>query len=164
MFGQRPLHNSRRKCPLRYRAIQSEAVEVFLNFVWVVLSLSLVAGWVFGAHPPTRRDSREWWSEWGRQAVALGILLVILLPVVSLTDDLQAWTAPAEVAHELRRADSTLAIAVASQVSVPWFPALLTAFVPAAHPSGQLAIDSDSCKPQMGVLHPLENRPPPVCL
>ena len=39
------------------------------------------------------------------QIVALALLIVILLPVVSLTDDLQACTAPAEAEHLERRVD-----------------------------------------------------------
>jgi hypothetical protein len=39
------------------------------------------------------------------QIVALAMLIVILLPVVSLTDDLQACTAPAEAEHLARRVD-----------------------------------------------------------
>jgi hypothetical protein len=37
------------------------------------------------------------------QIAALAIVIVILLPVVSLTDDLLACTAPAEVEHLVRR-------------------------------------------------------------
>jgi len=37
------------------------------------------------------------------QIMALAVLIVILLPVVSLTDDLQTCTAPAEVEHLMRR-------------------------------------------------------------
>lgn len=37
------------------------------------------------------------------QVAALAVLIVILLPVVSLTDDLLACTAPAEVEHLVRR-------------------------------------------------------------
>lgn len=37
--------------------------------------------------------------------MALAVLIVILLPVVSLTDDLQACAAPAEMEHLIRRID-----------------------------------------------------------
>jgi len=37
------------------------------------------------------------------QVAALAVLIVILLPVVSLTDDLMACTAPAEIEHLVRR-------------------------------------------------------------
>ena len=39
------------------------------------------------------------------QAVALAMLIVILLPVVSLTDDLQTHSTPAEAEHLGRRVD-----------------------------------------------------------
>jgi hypothetical protein len=39
------------------------------------------------------------------QIMALAVLILILLPVVSLTDDLQACTTPTEVEHLTRRSD-----------------------------------------------------------
>ena len=39
------------------------------------------------------------------QIMALAILIVILFPVVSLTDDLQACTTPTELEHLVRRTD-----------------------------------------------------------
>jgi hypothetical protein len=39
------------------------------------------------------------------QMMALAVLILILLPVVSLTDDLQACTTPTEVEHLTRRSD-----------------------------------------------------------
>jgi hypothetical protein len=77
-------------------------LEVLFNLLWLALSGSLVGLWLWSqrrwAYEPLRVSTRM-------QIMALAILIVILLPVVSLTDDLQACTAPAEVEHLIRRGD-----------------------------------------------------------
>jgi hypothetical protein len=74
-------------------------VELFFNIVWALLSLGLIAFWV---HECTQaqgpRRTRLLW-----QVAALLVLIAVLLPVVSLTDDLQACTTPAEAEHLCRR-------------------------------------------------------------
>jgi hypothetical protein len=71
-------------------------VELFLNIVWLSVSISLV---IFCSHSIRRGHTKLSWSA----AVALCLLLVLLFPVISMTDDLQALTAPAEVEHAMRR-------------------------------------------------------------
>jgi hypothetical protein len=71
-------------------------VELFLNIVWLSVSILLVGLCVRSIrHGHTKLS----WSA----AVALCLLLVLLFPVISMTDDLQAMTAPAEVEHVMRR-------------------------------------------------------------
>jgi hypothetical protein len=69
-------------------------VELFLNFAWLSVSLALVVFWA--------RAARHTWSAF----VALFLLLILLFPVISMTDDLVAMTAPFELEHPSRR-DST---------------------------------------------------------
>jgi hypothetical protein len=135
-------------------------VEFFLNFVWVALSLSMIVAWSVGPFSPTRVSR----SDWGRQVVALGILLIVLLPVVSLTDDLQSWTAPAEVEHGLRRADITVEANSSVAGPVLWLHFALTSLFPVPGSSSQIELAGDFSKPLMGVSHTLENRPPPASL
>lgn len=71
-------------------------MELFLNIVWLSVSISLV---ILCAHSFRHGHTKLSWSG----AVALCLLLVLLFPVISMTDDLQAMTAPAEVEHVLRR-------------------------------------------------------------
>ena len=75
-------------------------MELLFNLLWVGLSIGLIGLWLL--------SRRRWQNDALRpgshiQIAALAIVIVILLPVVSLTDDLLACTAPAEVEHLVRR-------------------------------------------------------------
>jgi hypothetical protein len=71
-------------------------VELFLNIVWLSVSILLVIQCIRSIR---RGHTKLSWSS----AVALCLLLVLLFPVISMTDDLQAMTAAAEVEHVMRR-------------------------------------------------------------
>lgn len=71
-------------------------VEILLNFAWIGISLALI-GWQVRI---SRVHSRR--VEW-RVLVALGLLLMLLLPVISITDDLMAMNTAVEVEHFMRR-------------------------------------------------------------
>jgi hypothetical protein len=77
-------------------------VELVFNLLWLTLSLGLVLFWTMIQHPSANETLR---CSTRMQIVALAMLIVILLPVVSLTDDLQTCTAPAEAEHLGRRVD-----------------------------------------------------------
>jgi hypothetical protein len=70
-------------------------VEIFLNLAWVVLAISLVAAWLC-AENPTGHDRRV-------QLIAIAVLIAILFPVISVSDDLMAIQNPAETDNCLRR-------------------------------------------------------------
>jgi hypothetical protein len=76
-------------------------VELFLNLVWFLVSLLLVVHWTRAAHP-----DRTWRT--GKAAVALLLLVLLLLPVISVTDDLVATTGPSETEHIVRRGEMPL--------------------------------------------------------
>ena len=71
-------------------------MELFLNIVWLSVSIVLV---ILCVHSIRHERTKLSWSA----AVALCLLLVLLFPVISMTDDLQAMTATVEVEHVLRR-------------------------------------------------------------
>jgi hypothetical protein len=77
-------------------------VELFFNLLWLALSFLLLGFWLLRknrwADDSLRRSIAV-------QFIALALLIVVLLPVVSLTDDLQACTVPAESEHLSRRSD-----------------------------------------------------------
>ena len=95
------------------------------------------------------------------QVTALAVLLVILFPVVSLTDDLQTYTGPAEIEHLLRRdmqdqpagQVNTAAIVVAVLFSLPNMQAPGTLSYPCA--SIKTGTPSEESAEACG------NRPPP---
>lgn len=77
-------------------------VELVFNLLWLSLSAALVFFWAVRQRGRTGKSLR---CDTRMQIVALAMLIVILLPVVSLTDDLQTHTTPAEAEHLGRRVD-----------------------------------------------------------
>jgi uncharacterized membrane protein len=75
-------------------------LELLFNLLWVMLSAALFGLWLVvragRAHEKPSTQTRL-------QIVALCLLIVVLFPVVSLTDDLSACATPAEVEHLVRR-------------------------------------------------------------
>jgi len=70
-------------------------METSLNLVWALLAVALVCLWVY--HAP-RQGAGRW-----MQVAAVVTLMVILFPVISVTDDLLATQNPADVEVYLRR-------------------------------------------------------------
>jgi hypothetical protein len=70
------------------------SVELLSNLIWLAVAASLWGLWLAAG-----RDSgkRLLLPRIGLQLVALGVLTTILLPAISITDDLQANHNPAEV-------------------------------------------------------------------
>ena len=133
-------------------------MEVLFNLVWLALSVALLGFWLSG--------QRQWADESLRastrmQIMALAVLIVILLPVVSLTDDLQACTAPAEAERLMRRdlqvhPDSPLHAASIVVATLLFFQKAPVLQIMSLHfPSEEIVI------PSKGHLSVVGNRPPP---
>jgi hypothetical protein len=71
-------------------------MEITLNLSWAACSLALVWFWCRGG--ASEKVSRR------TQVMALGMVLLLLLPVISLSDDLMAMQGPAETDTSMRRA------------------------------------------------------------
>jgi hypothetical protein len=76
-------------------------VELFFNLVWLSVSVLLLTWWIRSI---AAGRANVGWSA----VIALGLLLVLLFPVISMTDDLVAMSAPVEVEHMLRRSEAPL--------------------------------------------------------
>ncbi len=61
-------------------------MEVLLNAVWVVLACTALASW---GHARLLTASRPRRNPWRVEMFALGCALVLLFPIISVTDDLQ---------------------------------------------------------------------------
>lgn len=70
-------------------------MEIFLNFAWAALAAALVGMWL-------RMGSRTDHS-WRSQLIAIAVLIAILFPVISVSDDLMAVQNPAETDNYQRR-------------------------------------------------------------
>lgn len=86
------------------------SVELLLNFLWFSLSLTLVLTWVRAVR---HGDAKQNWTTF----VALALLLVLLLPVISMTDDLVALESRTELEHVVRRSEMPL-LQVASSAAI----------------------------------------------
>jgi hypothetical protein len=75
-------------------------MELFLNLAWVLLATLMFCLWPCFA-PRTGRDRRT--NDWRMQFVALAVMLLIVFPVISVTDDLQATQNPAETDSTARK-------------------------------------------------------------
>ena len=93
-------------------------MELLLNFVWLAVSLLLMGSKFWSMR--SRGERTEW-----RVLIALGVLLMMMLPVISITDDLMAVNAAADVEHMLRRPlepiDQGLMLAVVGLVAAAAF-------------------------------------------
>jgi len=89
-------------------------METILNLAGALLAGVLMCLWV--RYAPRRGASRR------TQVAALAMLILILFPVISVTDDLQAAQNPADVAVYLRRGHTP---------SFPWSPYCLGFLLPA---------------------------------
>jgi hypothetical protein len=130
-----------------------ESMELALNLAWFLLAIAMVYAWL---HQASREASSR-----RAQIIALGLLLIILLPAISMTDDLAAAQNPAEVDCCLRR-DHDYSRAHAIFPVVPALPALAFASVPL----GNLQMAAPGVPPapvfDSPTLARIQSRPPPA--
>jgi hypothetical protein len=128
-------------------------MESILNFAWATLAAGMLILWL--RHVRSNPASR------GTQFAALAMLILILFPVISVTDDLLASQNPAETESYLRRDHAT----VSPHSIVP----VLAALPPSVFSrifSGFLGLVAYSLHPTPVVDNPamaaIQNRPPPA--
>ncbi|MGD0682309.1 MAG: hypothetical protein ABR990_09680 [Terracidiphilus sp.] len=128
-------------------------MELTLNLVWTVLAVVIMCLWL--------RFCTRTGADRRMQLVSLAMLIAILLPVISVTDDLQALQNPAELDCCARRHH------VAS-CSHSMFPAAATLPLPvfAELTFGFLRFAAPNYRPtplvEIPALASIQNRPPPV--
>jgi len=128
-------------------------MELLLNLGWAMVAVALVCLWLQFA--PRAGAGRR------TQLLALAVLILVLFPVISVTDDLMAAQNPAEAEGALRRdhvvSSSHSILPAAVQLPQPAFAQVSFAFLHSAIPGNP---------PTPAVHHPglqeIENRPPPA--
>jgi hypothetical protein len=127
-------------------------MELALNLVWVMLAALCAGLWM--------RHARRKGVSPQVQVVALLMLLVILLPVISVTDDLQSLQNPAELdccarryhAASCLRSFSTVVAALPPQAMAGLFIGFLRIAVPSYSQLSNVKIPA---------MASVQNRPPP---
>lgn len=129
-------------------------MEIFLNLVWASVAALLVCLWLrFGEWDGTERR---------RQIIAVGVLIAILLPVISVSDDLLAMQRATET-DTCQRRDQYLA---SNAHTVLPFVAVLPPAVFDGLQFGFIRYIAPSALPTTSLSRPecaaLQNRPPPA--
>ncbi len=128
-------------------------VEMFLNFAWLVLAVTLV---VLRLYMGCRMDQSR-----RSQMIAIAILIAILFPAISVSDDLMAIQNPAEIDNGQRRdhlasADAHLQITT-SVLPTPFVHGVVLGLIQYVSP-GKLVSRAIARTP----LTSIANRPPPA--
>lgn len=128
-------------------------MELILNLVGVLVALAIACVWLRWA--PRGGSDRK------IQLVALALLILILFPVISVTDDLQAAQNPAETDSCLRRdyivAGAHAAPPLAAVAPEPLLIANRFGFLGFAAPDAQTPPVLRAAE-----MAPIDNRPPPA--
>lgn len=135
-------------------------MELLSNLGWLAATVALWAFW-FARRRHVRGTSML--PAIGLQVVALVMLASVLLPAISVSDDLRASHNPAEVERACARSDQHLYLLDAAH-HAPVALALVAAFVIFAAPRRIAFLPADPAKVLRGPEHvpTLWSRPPPV--
>jgi len=162
-FGQ-PRHHPDSTRTLNYAAIKYNRIvglELLLNSAWLALSTSLVILWIRGLRfvpAGSRQPSTT------VQLLALAMLIVILFPAISMTDDMQALST-AEVEHVTRRADLLPNSDQPADLAVPPdAEVFLTRSAFNLQTFARVELCIEKARPQKGSIRQSANRPPPLAV
>ena len=134
-------------------------MELLCNLAWVAVTIALWSCWFV-----RRRSARiSPLPAIAAQIISLAALTAILLPVISITDDLQAANNPAEVERSAGKRDHLISFQQAHHGA----PGIVALVVPVLRPSFQTRfslLPTDFAVPAQGTAHLLApwSRPPPA--
>jgi hypothetical protein len=128
-------------------------VETFLNLAWAVLAVASAVLWM--------RTERRTGSECYLPLMALVLLLAILFPVISVSDDLWAMQNPAEADTCLRR-NQTVACPHCTLPQPSSLPASLFRSIHEVPKEFCVLVETHLPNPADPALNPIDNRPPPA--
>jgi hypothetical protein len=121
-------------------------------------SIFLIAGWIWSI----RKGHIEF--EW-TAVIALALLIVVLFPAISMTDDLMAMNVPAEAEHMMRRSEAPLAPApVLGLLSIFAAIALVVLKMTAPRLYCRMSAGVFAAKLLNGLIRAVGVRPPPATL
>jgi hypothetical protein len=151
--------------PLLVQVQSPKDVETLLNCAWLFLGLALIAVWSVCAwhtracEPNTLLPSRR------LQFTALLMLVVLLFPVISLTDDIAMCTAPRDAERALRLHDNVEGLQLPQAVlssTMAWMD--LIASIWRSGPSRPVAQEVSLIVCLTDTRLPIDSRPPPASI
>jgi hypothetical protein len=140
-------------------------VEILLNCVWLLLGLSLISAWSAHAWRTRSYGPDNLLPSCGLQFTALLLLVILLFPVISLTDDIAMCTAPRDAERALRLHDSLDGLQPV-QALLPSTMAWMDLLAGMLHmgPSRPVEQEAKLVTQLAGTRIPVESRPPPASL
>jgi hypothetical protein len=129
-------------------------VELFLNLAGAFVAVVLVCLWLW-CTPRTAATRASLRTQW----IALALLILILFPLISVTDDLLAAQNPAE-SDSFQRRDSAISVLNAALASSAILSEAVHTEIPAVVRVAALSLEA--AVPAVPALAPIENRPPPT--
>lgn len=140
-------------------------MEILLNCVWLILGLSLIAAWSGHAWRTRAGDPDELLPSRRSQFIALLMLVILLFPVISLSDDIAMCTAPRDAERALRLHDPFDGPQPA-QALLPSIMAWMdvVADMLRSGPSRPVEQEANVIVQLIGTRLPIDSRPPPVVL
>ena len=133
--------------------------------MWLILGLSLISTW--SAHLWRTRAGKpnELLPSLGLQLTAILLLVILLFPVISLTDDIAMCTAPRDAERALRLHDPFDGAQPAQALPVStmaWMDAVADMFCKG--PSYPVEPEANVIQQLAGTQSPIDSRPPPVAI
>ena len=140
-------------------------MEIVLNCAWLVLVLSLVTAW--SAHAWRKRAYRPDGLLPPRQLqfTALLLLVILLFPVISLTDDIAMCTAPRDAERALRLHDpfdGAQPVQALLPSTMAWMDVM--ALMLRSGPSRPVEEDAKLTVQLLVTRMPIDSRPPPAAI
>lgn len=137
-------------------------VELLFNLGWLAVTVFLWGLWLTRPRGAAKRANLPAIAV---QVMALAMLTTILLPVISITDDLHSCQLPAEVKRSVLQGDRQLSPAATPNI-LPFTLVLLALCMNLLRLRrlGSVAEEKTPHQPMRGYIHTLWCRPPPPAI
>jgi hypothetical protein len=135
-------------------------LELLFNFAWLTVAMALWGLWLIRRHNGRQQSLLRTMAA---EAITLVVLTAVLLPAVSITDDLHACQLPTEIRRCEVQGDRHL-VPISPPNHLHFALALLTVWknLPDSRSSRLLAVDQLPPPAVYRDFRPLSSRPPPA--
>lgn len=140
-------------------------VEILLNCVWLVLGLSLISAWSGHVWRTRTAGAEKLLPSRRLQFTAILLLVILLFPVISVTDDIAMCTAPRDAERALRLHDpfeSSQPTPALLPSTMAWMDTI--SLMLRTGPGRPVERDATLAILLAGTVFPVDSRPPPATL